>query len=411
MMGNLLVTDVAVFDSRTGELVDGPVWIRDGMIQAVGSSATDAAGTADQQISGAGGTVIPGLIDCHCHAYGISLDGAWIESRERSYVALVAARRLGAALRRGFTTVRDVAGGDPGLAAAIAEGLLPAPRYLYTGPALSQTGGHGDPRSVDEARCGCAGAAGPTGSAVGGIGSEVVDGVDAVRAAVRDRFRRGAHAIKIMASGGVMSLTDPIRHPQYSAEEIRAATDEAGRRGSYVCAHAYSPEAIRHAVINGVRSIEHGNLLDSQTAEVMADHDAVLIPTLATYDAMGRLGAEIGMNPVSLAKNAEVLDHGRRAIELARIAGVTVGFGTDLMGELEREQLNGLRLQCEVDGIAATLQSATIVNAGIIGRDDLGVVEPGAVADLVMLPGDVLADPAVLWGERRTVIQAGRVVG
>ena len=407
-MGTLLVTDVAVFDSRTGELADGPVWIKDGVIQAVGASATDGPGSGDRRISGDGGTVIPGLIDCHCHAYGISLDGAWIESRELSYVALVAAQRLGGALRRGFTTVRDVAGGDPGLAAAIVEGLLPSPRYLYTGPALSQTGGHGDPRSVDEASCGCAASASVHG--VGGIGSEVVDGVDAVRAAVRDRFRRGAHAIKIMASGGVMSLTDPIRFPQYSAEEIRAAADEAHRRGSYVCAHAYSPEAIRHAVTNGVRSIEHGNLLDSDTAAVMADHGAVLIPTLATYDAMGRLGAEIGMNPVSLAKNAEVLEYGRRAIELARVAGVTVGFGTDLMGELEREQLNGLRLQCEVDGVVATLQSATVVNAGIIGRDDLGVVEPGAVADLVVLPGDVLADPALLWGERRLVIQAGQPI-
>jgi imidazolonepropionase-like amidohydrolase len=403
-MSTLVITDVQVFDSRTGELADGPVRIEDGRIVAVGAAA-GGPDDRDQELSGAGGTVIPGLIDCHCHAYGISLDGAWIESRELSYVALVAAERLGAALRRGFTTIRDVAGGDPGLAAAIAEGRLPSPRYLYTGPALSQTGGHGDPRSVDEASCGC-----PAVHAVGGFGSEVVDGVDAVRAAVRDRFRRGAHAIKIMASGGVMSLTDPIRYAQYSAEEIRAVADEAQRRGSYVCAHAYSPEAIKHAVTNGVRSIEHGNLLDSETADLMADHEAVLIPTLATYDAMGRLGVEIGMNPVSLAKNAEVLEHGRRAIELARTAGVTVGFGTDLMGELEREQLNGLRLQAEVDGVVATLQSATIVNAGIIGRDDLGVIEPGAVADLVILPGDVIAEPGLLWGERRMVIQAGHVV-
>jgi imidazolonepropionase-like amidohydrolase len=406
-MGSLVITDVQVFDIRSGVLRDGPISIRDGVIVSVGADFDKGADTdsGPDRISGSGGTVIPGLIDCHCHAYGISLDGAWIESRERSYVALVAAQRLGAALRRGFTTVRDVAGGDPGLAAAIAEGLLPAPRYLYTGPALSQTGGHGDPRSVDEATCGCAAA-----HAVGGIGSEVVDGVDALRTAVRDRFRRGAHAIKIMASGGVMSLTDPIRYAQYSADEIRAVTEEADRRGSYVCAHAYSPEAIRHAVTNGVHSIEHGNLLDADTAEVMAEHGAVLVPTLATYDAMGRLGTEIGMNPVSLAKNAEVLDHGRRAIELARIAGVPVGFGTDLMGELEREQLNGLRLQTEVDGVVAALQSATLVNATIIGRDDLGVVEPGAVADLVILPGDVLANPAILWGPERTVIQAGRVV-
>lgn len=403
-MNSLVITHVQVFDSLTGELTDGPVRIEDGMIVAVGPSASlegeslDGSGPA-----GGPGTVIPGLIDAHCHAYGISLNGTWIESRELSYVALVAAQRLGAALRRGFTTIRDVAGGDPGLATAIAEGRLASPRYLYTGPALSQTGGHGDMRSVDEADCGC--------GAIGGIGSEVVDGVDALRAAVRDRFRRGAHAIKIMASGGVMSLTDPIRVPQYSAEEIRAVADEAGRRGSYVAAHAYSPEAIRHAVTNGVHCIEHGNLMDAATAGLMAERGAVLVPTLATYDAMGRRGGEIGMNPVSLAKNVEVLDSGRRAIELARAAGVAIGFGTDLMGELEEEQLTGLRLQTEVEGVARTLQSATLVNAQLIGRPDLGVVEPGAVGDLVLLPGDVLADPGLLWAsEGRTVVQAGELV-
>jgi imidazolonepropionase-like amidohydrolase len=399
-MTSLVITDVQVFDSRTGELREGPVRIVDGLIESVGPSVD----TSGETIAGNGGTVVPGLIDNHCHAYGISLDGAWMESRELSYVALVAAQRLGAALRRGFTTIRDVAGGDPGLAAAIAEGRLPSPRYLYTGPGLSQTGGHGDMRSGDEADhhgCGCP---------VGAMGTEVVDGVDALRTAVRNRFRRGAHAIKIMASGGVMSLTDPIRVPQYSAEEIRAVTEEAARRGSYVCAHAYSSEAIGHAVRNGVRSIEHGNLLDRATAELMAEQGAVLVPTLATYDAMGRLGVEIGMNPVSLAKNSEVLEHGRRAIELAREAGVDIGFGTDLMGELEREQLNGLRLQTEVEGVVRTLQSATLVNAGIIGRDDLGVVEPGAAGDVVLLPGNVLDKPELLWGDERTVIQAGLVV-
>jgi len=260
-------------------------------------------------------------------------------------------------------------------------------------------------RSMDEADhhgCGCP---------VGAMGTEVVDGVEALRTAVRNRFRRGAHAIKIMASGGVMSLTDPIRVPQYSSDEISAVTEEAARRGSYVCAHAYSPEAIQHAVRNGVHSIEHGNLLDRATAEMMAERGAVLVPTLATYDAMGRLGVEIGMNRISLAKNSEVLEHGRRAIEVAREAGVPIGFGTDLMGELEREQLNGLKLQTEVEGVVRTLQSATLVNATILGRDDLGVVEPGAAGDLVLLPGNVLDNPALLWGDERTVIQAGQVVG
>ncbi|RBQ15290.1 amidohydrolase family protein [Spongiactinospora rosea] len=394
---SLTIVNVTVFDGESGDLKEGPVHISDGKIVQVGGTPPQA----DRILDGGGGTVVPGLIDAHFHAYGTSLDLLTLESSPPSYMALAGARRLGAALTRGFTTVRDVAGGDPGLAKAIAEGLIPAPRYLYTGPALSQTGGHSDLRPADADLCACWTHMG-----------EVVDGVDPLRRAVRDRFRRGAHAIKIMASGGVVSPTDPIRVPQYSAEEIRAVTEEAARRGSYVAAHAYSPEAIAHAVGNGVRSVEHGNLMDAATAGLMAERGAFLVPTLATYDAMDRRGAEVGLAPVSQDKNREVLDAGRKAIELARRAGVRIGFGTDLMGVLEDEQLNGLRLQSEVEGPLAALRAATSVNAELIGRSDLGRVRPGAVADLLVLPGDPLADASVLWSdpERRTVIQGGTVV-
>jgi imidazolonepropionase-like amidohydrolase len=389
----LSIINAAVFDGESEDLVEGPVHVEDGRIVGVGGRFT-----AERVIDARGGTVLPGLIDAHFHAYGIALDILGIEGRPLSYVALVGARRLGAALRRGFTTVRDVAGGDAGLAKAITEGLIASPRYLYTGAALSQTGGHGDPRGVDMEVCGCHAHA-----------TEVVDGVDAVRAAARDRFRRGAHAIKMMTSGGIMSLADPIRVPQYSAEEIRAVTDEAARRGSYVAAHAYSPEAIRHSVLNGVRSIEHGNLLDAETAALMAEHDAFLVPTLATYDAIARRGKEVGLAPVSAEKNLEVLDAGAKAVELARASGVHVGFGTDLMGALENEQLHGLRLQAEVGGPLAALRSATSVNADLLRRPDLGRVRVGCAADLLIVDGDPFTDPALLWGspERRTVIQAG----
>lgn len=394
-MSSLSITNVAVFDGESAELVEGPVHVEDGRIVDIGGTFT-----AERVIDGRGGTVLPGLIDAHFHAYGISLDMLVIEGRPLSYVALVGARRLSAALRRGFTTVRDVAGGDAGLALAIEEGLTPAPRYLFTGAALSQTGGHGDPRGTETDVCGC-----------GAHMTEVVDGVEAVRLAVRDRFRRGAHAIKIMTSGGVMSPSDPIRIPQYSAEEIRAATDEAARRGSYVAAHAYSPEAIRHSVTNGVRSIEHGNLMDTETAALMAEYGAYLVPTLATYDALNRRSAEVGLAPVSVAKNSEVLDAGAKAVGLARAAGVPVGFGTDLMGALQNEQLQGLRLQVEIDGPVTALRSATSVNADLIGRADLGRVQVGCVADLLLLPGDPLADPALLWDEpHRTVVQGGEPV-
>jgi imidazolonepropionase-like amidohydrolase len=396
-MSTLSIINAAVFDGVSAALTDGPVHVVDGRIAAVGGPAQPA----DRVLDARGGTVLPGLIDAHCHAYGIELDLLAIESRPLSYVALRAARRLAAALARGFTTVRDPAGGDAGLARAIAEGLIPAPRYLWTGAALSQTGGHGDARAADSMVCGCH-----------AHGVEVVDGVDPLRRAVRERFRSGAHAIKIMTSGGVMSLTDPIRIPQYSADEIRAVTDEAARRGSYVVAHAYSPEAIRHSIDNGVRSIEHGNLLDAATAAAMAEAGAFLVPTLATYDAMERRGADIGMAPVSRQKNREVLEAGQTAVDLARAAGVRVGFGTDLMGALEDEQLNGLRLQAEVDGAALALQSATSVNADLIGRPDLGRVQEGCVADLLIVDANPLDDPSVLWSsaEHRTIVQGGTIL-
>jgi imidazolonepropionase-like amidohydrolase len=393
--GDLTLVNAVVFDGESADLVEGTIRIAGGRVVEVGDVAPGAGPVLDVR----GGTVVPGLIDAHFHAYGISLDPREIDGAPLSYVAAVAARRLGAALRRGFTTVRDVAGGDPGLSRAITEGLFPSPRYLYTGPALSQTGGHGDGRPAESDLCACAGHM-----------CEVVDGVDALRRAARDRFRRGAHAIKIMASGGVISPTDPLRVPQYSAEEVRAVTAEAARRGSYVAAHAYSADAIRHAVDNGVRSVEHGNLLDGATAALLAERDAVLVPTLVTYDAMDRRGPELGLGAVAQAKNREVLAAGQHAVELARAAGVRIGFGTDLMGALEDEQLAGLRLQADVDGVLGALRSATSANADLLGRPDLGRVAAGAVADLLVLPGNPITDPGLLWAsERRTVIQAGTI--
>jgi imidazolonepropionase-like amidohydrolase len=389
---DLTVTNALILDGLADEPVEGGIRIESGRIVEIGPQVR----SGEQVVDARGATVMPGLIDAHCHAFATYLTGSG--GIPMTYVGLMGARRLTAALRRGFTTVRDPAGGDPAFARAGREGLFAGPRYLYTGAPLSQTGGHGDPRPPESSAC--------------LHDSEVVDGVDDLRRAARERFRQGAHAIKIMTSGGVISPSDPIAIPQYSAEEIRVVVDEATRRGSYVIAHSYSSESVRHSVINGVRSIEHGNLIDADTAGLMAEHGAFLVPTLIAYDAMSRRAAALGLPPVSVQKNDEVLGSGQHAIALARDAGVRIGFGSDLMGELEDEQLGGLRLQAEVLGVLETIKCATATNADLIQRDDLGRVVPGAVGDLLVLDGDVLADPSALWDDSRprTVIRSGQVI-
>ncbi|WP_416444928.1 amidohydrolase family protein [Leucobacter sp. HNU] len=390
--GSLNIVGAQVWDGEA--FVDRAVHISEGRVAA---GPAEGAETLDAR----GRWLVPGLIDAHFHAYATSMDGMENERGPLSFTAINGTRRLDRALHRGFTTVRDVAGGDIGLARAIDADLFAAPRYHFTGPALSQTGGHGDPRAPHIDVC-----------FSHGHMCEVVDGVENLRLAVRDRLRTGAHAIKIMTSGGVFSLADPLPIPQYSPEEVRVVAEEAKRRGSYVAAHAYSSEAVRHSIENGVRSIEHGNLIDSATAVRMAELDAFLVPTLAAYDAMDRRGAGIGLNAISLAKNAEVLSRGQEAVRIALAAGVRVGFGTDLMGDLEDDQLRGVRLQVEASGAAATLRSMTETNAELIGDPALGHLGSGAYGDALLLSADPIAEPAALWEEdaRVAIVQGGRVV-
>lgn len=394
---NVTIRNARILDPRTGEVVEGGVAVRDGRITQVGAvEAADGGITIDAE----GRTLIPGFIDAHFHAYAPEFDVMKLDSAPLSYVAIAGTGRLRAALERGFTTVRDVAGGDIGLARGIERGWVEGPRYLFSGGALSQTGGHGDPRHEMMVDCG-----------VHGHMGRIADGVDEVRHAVRELMRTGSHCIKVMASGGVASPTDPVHMVQYTREELEAIVVEARRRDSYVAAHAYPSAAIRHAVEAGVRTIEHGNLLDRETADLMAEHGAYLVPTLIAYDAMGRRGSEVGMPDVSREKNAKVLEAGKKAIAIARDAGVRIGFGTDLMGELEDDQLLGLKLQAEVLGTVETIRAATVTNAEIIQRDDLGVIEEGAIGDLLLLGGDVLENPELLWStEGRVVIQGGNVV-
>jgi imidazolonepropionase-like amidohydrolase len=343
-----------------------------------------------------GRTLMPGLIDGHAHVYLVEVDLQRLADVPLTLLALRAAEAMRAMLGRGFTTVRDVAGGDWGIKTASETGLIDGPRLFVAGKAISQTGGHADFRRRTED--------GPICACCSGLvhGSRIADGVDAVIHAVRDELRKGADLIKIMVSGGVASQADPLESTQFRLDEIAAACEVAAHWGTYVAAHAYTAEAITRAVSQGVRTIEHGNLLDAAAAKAMADHGAFLVPTLVAYDALKRRGKEYGLSEFSLAKNEIVLEAGLRSIELAKAAGVPVGFGTDLLGQLQNDQSREFLIRGQVERPIEVLRAATLVNARILRQEGkLGELVPGAFADFLILDGDPTRDLAVLTKPER----------
>jgi imidazolonepropionase-like amidohydrolase len=341
-----------------------------------------------------GRTLMPGLIDAHVHVLAVDAALARLADRPVTLLTLQAAQVLEGMLARGFTTIRDAGGADGGLAEAVEEGLVRGPRIFPSGMALSQTGGHGDtrPRTQSVVTCACC---------EGGINlSRIADGVTDCRRAARDELRKGATQIKILASGGVASPYDPIWNLQYSEEEVRAIVEEARAWHTYVLAHAYSPEAIRRSIDFGVRSIEHGNLIDRATAEHVAGADGFVVPTLVTYDALHRHGREFGFPEVSMAKLAEVREAGLRSLEILQSAGVKIGYGTDLLGPMHRYQSREFVIRAEAMSSFDIIRSATIVNAELLNRPgELGVVAPGARADLIAVDADPLADISLLDGQ------------
>ena len=312
---------------------------------------------------------------------------------------------------RGFTTVRDTAGADRGHRDAIASGLFAGPRLFVSGRGISQTGGHGDMRTrVDHPfPCGCHHLMGGT---TGGI-ARIVDGVAEVRRAARDEIRLGADQIKVFASGGVGSPADPIHFLQYSSPELAAIVEEATNADAYVMAHAYTAKAIRHAVIAGVRTIEHGNFIDADTAELMAERKAILVPTLVAYEATMRHGAEHGYPEENLRKNEQVLAVGARSLEVAKAAGVLTAFGTDLVGELDVYQCDEFLIRTRVLSNAEVIRSATTVGAVVVRQvGKIGVVAPGAYADALVTDTDPLEDIRVLTGDGeqlRLIMKGGRI--
>jgi imidazolonepropionase-like amidohydrolase len=401
-VARLLLEHANLVDVEAGEMrPDTSVLVEGERIVEVGPGRIAARGDCDV-VDCTGRTVLPGLIDAHVHCTITTMDLGALARRPATLVANEARVLLEAMLRRGFTTVRDAAGADRGLAMAIERGLIRGPRLLFSGKALSQTGGHGDFRPLEEPPTWCACEVFQSGI------SYVADGVDAVRSAARENFRRGATQLKIMASGGVASPSDPVWNVQYSPEEMRAAVEVAASWRSYAFAHAYTPEAIAQAVRAGVRSIEHGNLLDDATAALMASSSVYLVPTLVTYFKIHELGKSLGFPAGSQRKVQDVLDAGLASLEIAGRAGVAIGFGTDLLGETHEYQSEEFVIRREVMEPIDIIRSATVVNARLLRMEgEIGVVAPGAYADLVVVDGDPLANIGVLSREPDIVVRGG----
>ena len=408
-MSDLLLRNGTLFDPRSGTLSSGTsVLVSDDKVVSVSDQAITAG---DAEVIDLGGSVVlPGLIDCHVHVNAVRVTSGLAANRvlPASFVAAAASSVMRKMLMRGFTTIRDAGGADRGLREAVEQGLFTGPRLFIAGRAISQTGGHGDFRErIDSPEpCGCQ-------YFTSGIG-RVADGVPAVQQAVRDEIRLGADQIKIMASGGVASAADPVHFLQYSRAELDAIVDEAQRADTYVMAHAYTPAAISRAIEAGVRTIEHGNLIDEATAALMADRGAFLVPTLITFKALATHGARLGFPLEMLAKLTSIVEVGTRSLQLAHAAGVKMAFGTDLLGELHEHQSEEFLIRAEALPAVEVLRAATVNAAEVLRMEGrLGVVAPGAFADLVVVDGNPLEDFGLLQEQgrhMRYIMKNGRVV-
>ncbi|MFK4443694.1 imidazolonepropionase-like amidohydrolase [Caballeronia udeis] len=395
-MTSVLFRNGALLDPLQPELIPGhEVLVENGLIKEVSDRPIKSAGARVIDLKGK--TVMPGLIDLHVHVIAIEFNLPRVMTLPNVLVTLRAVPLMRAMLRRGFTTIRDAGGAGYPFKQAVEAGLAEGPRMFVSGRALSQTGGHGDMRTRSDymppdAPCGCC-------VRVGAL-TRVADGVDEVRRAAREELQMGADQIKIMASGGVASPTDPVGAWGYSEDEIRAIVAEARGRQTYVLAHAYTPDAIARAVRCGVRTIEHGNLIDNTTARLVAEHNAFVVPTLVTYEALASEGGKYGLPEASLAKVADVHEAGLRSLEIMKHAGVRMGFGTDLLGESQRLQSDEFRLRAEVLSPAEAIASATVTGADVLGMTDkLGRLVPGAFADLLVVDGNPLRSIDCLLGQ------------
>jgi len=405
-----LIENVRIFNGVDPELTAGNVLVEDGVIARVSEDAIEAS--EHMTILDGGNRVLsPGFIDLHVHLSGhtpSSLRGA--SQEVAGAIANDVARHY---LDSGFTSIRDAGGTHPSFAKAIDAGVVYGPRIFPSGAVISQTAGHGDWRYPSQPHPMLEGGS----QYVGGGGGVLADGVPQHLAAAREILRSGATQIKIMGGGGVMSDYDPIYSLQPSPEEIRAAVQAASDFGTYVLAHAYTNEAIRRLVENGVRCIEHGLLLDDATAKYVKQNDVVISTQLVVYRELENLP---GITETHLEKLAVVLEGQENLVRLIKKYDITTGFATDLIAGmyplLTREFTERAMYWTPAEVLAqATSESAKVIRlAGKRNRHgNFGEIREGWVADLLLINGEPLEDISVLRDPENNlalIMKAGEIV-
>ena len=369
-----------VFDGTGAPLADADVVVEDGRIVEVGPDLD-----GDEGVECSGTALLPGLFDCHLHVVGRHEDDELtMQHRPFSYTFFTIPENLRLTLELGITTVRDAGGADLGLKQAIDDGVVPGPRLQISITMLSQTGGHNDPWL-------------PSGGVSAydwlpypGFPDGRCDGIEGVRTKVREVARAGADVIKVASSGGFFSPRDDPKHPHFTQDELDEIVRTAADLGLPVMSHAHGPQGIKRAVRAGVRSIEHGTFLDEEGAAMMVERGTWLVPTLTAGDSTEELAKDPKLAPEVRAKFADLGRPELDAMRLAAEAGVKVAMGTDCPVAPHGWNLNELRHMAD-NGFTPeqAILAATSSAAELMGlQDELGTLEPGKRADIVVVDGD-----------------------
>ncbi|HWE24726.1 MAG TPA: amidohydrolase family protein [Myxococcales bacterium] len=402
---SVVFVNVRLFDGKSEKLSETTsVLVVGNKIARIGKTGAPPPGA--REIDGGGRVLMPGLIDAHWHTFLCANTLPEVMNPDMSYLAVNAAAEAERTLMRGFTSVRDVGGPAFGLKRAIDEGVVRGPRIYPSGAAISQTSGHADFRRRDERPRRFGG--GIPAAEASGLGI-LVDGVDEMLTAVRENLRLGASQIKIHGGGGVASLYDPLDVKQFLPEEMRAAVQAASDWGTYVAVHLYNVEGIRRALDAGVKSIEHGHLIDEPTMKLLAEKGAWLSTQPFTDDSLPRFPDE-----ERNLKAKSIIEGTDRVYRLAKKYKVKLAWGTDLVFNppMNRRQNANITKLTRWFSPAETLRMVTHDNGELLALSGkrnpfpgkLGVVEEGALADLLLVDGDPLKDVSVLENPDKSLL-------